>query len=62
MAVPLDVRNVSIQYIVGDIKNIGIQHNREYIGGDMTVGFWDEASKTKAAEILTGKGYILHGI
>ncbi len=45
-----------------NIKNIGIQHNREYIGGDMTVGFWDEASKAKAAEILTGKGYILHGI
>ncbi len=28
MSVPLDVRNVSIQYIVGDIKNIGI---REYV-------------------------------
>ena len=45
-----------------NIKNIGIQHNREYIGGDMTVGFWDGDSKTKAAEILTGKGYSLHGV
>ena len=44
-----------------NIKNIGIQHNREYIGGDMTVGFWDGDSKTRAAEILKGKGYILHG-
>ena len=45
-----------------NIKNIGIQHNREYIGGDMTVGFWDAESKEKAADILKGKGYILHGI
>ncbi len=44
-----------------NIKNIGIQHNREYIGGDMTVGFWDAESKAKAAGILEGKGYILHG-
>ena len=45
-----------------NIKNIGIQHNREYIGGDMSVGFWDSESKEKAADILKGKGYILHGI
>ncbi len=45
-----------------NIKNIGIQHNREYIGGDMSVGFWDKESKERAAEILKGKGYILHGI
>ncbi len=45
-----------------NIKNIGIQHNREYIGGDMTVGFWDAESKTGAAEILKNKGYILHGV
>ncbi|MCR4791470.1 MAG: prephenate dehydrogenase [Lachnospiraceae bacterium] len=45
-----------------NIKNIGIQHNREYIGGDMTVGFWDGESRAKAAEILKNKGYILHGV
>ncbi len=45
-----------------NLKNIGIQHNREYIGGDLTVGFWDPESKEKAAEILKNKGYTLHGI
>ena len=45
-----------------NIKNIGIQHNREYIGGDLSVSFWDSESKDKAADILKSKGYILHGI
>ena len=43
-----------------NIKNIGIQHNREYIGGDLSVSFWDSESKEKAVRILGDKGYSIH--
>ena len=42
------------------IKNIGILHNREYLGGDLRVEFYDEESKEKAAALLTARGYEVH--
>ena len=39
------------------IKNIGIVHNREYEGGILKIEFYEEASVTKASEILKAKGY-----
>lgn len=39
------------------IKNIGITHNRESDDGVLKVEFYEEASMTMAAGILTGEGY-----
>ncbi len=43
------------------IKNIGILHNREYLGGDLSVEFEDEEGLNKAREVLNAKAYTTHG-
>ncbi len=42
------------------IKNIGILHNREYLGGDLRIEFYDSESVTGATSILESKGYTVH--
>jgi prephenate dehydrogenase len=42
------------------IKNIGILHNREYLGGDLRIEFYDEESVTRGKSILESKGYTVH--
>ncbi len=42
------------------IKNIGIVHNRELEGGVLRIEFYEEASVTKAKDILGNKGYTLY--
>lgn len=42
------------------IKNIGIVHNRETENGVLRIEFYEEASITKAAEILGAKGYTVY--
>ncbi|MGN0330530.1 MAG: prephenate dehydrogenase/arogenate dehydrogenase family protein [Kineothrix sp.] len=41
------------------IKNIGIVHNREQAEGALRIEFYEEAAIQKAANILTGRGYII---
>ena len=43
------------------IKNIGILHNRGYLGGDLRVEFYDEDGLNKAREVLNAKAYTTHG-
>ncbi|MCR5801053.1 MAG: prephenate dehydrogenase [Lachnospiraceae bacterium] len=42
------------------IKNIGILHNREYLGGDLRIEFEDGESLGRAESILSAKGYTIH--
>lgn len=43
-----------------NIKNIGIIHNREFEEGVLRIEFYDEASSTKAAELLQKYRYIVY--
>lgn len=43
-----------------NIKNIGIQHNREYQGGDLKIEFWNQEDLDKAESILAAKNYTIH--
>ena len=42
------------------IKNIGITHNREVAEGSLQIEVYEEESITKACDILSSKGYIVH--
>ncbi len=43
-----------------NIKNIGIVHNREFEEGVLRIEFYDEASKSKAADLLQKFRYIVY--
>ena len=42
------------------IKNIGIDHNREYEGGILRIEFYQEEAIERSTKILCEKGYSLH--
>ena len=42
------------------IKNIGINHNREFAEGALRIEFYDEKSIEQAIEIIANQGYKLH--
>ena len=42
------------------IKNIGINHNREFAEGALRIEFYDEKTINRAIEIMTEHGYKLH--
>lgn len=43
-----------------NIKNIGITHNRESEDGVLRIEFYDEADRSRAADILSSKGYHIY--
>lgn len=43
-----------------NIKNIGIQHNREYQYGTLRVEFYSEEDRAEAIDILTTRNYTVH--
>ena len=43
-----------------NIKNIGIVHNREFEEGVLRIEFYDDASSTKAAQLLQKYRYIVY--
>lgn len=42
------------------IKNIGINHNREFAEGALRIEFYDEKATVSAVEVLTSHGYGIH--
>lgn len=42
------------------IKNIGINHNRELAEGALRIEFYDEDTLSRAVDVMTGHGYIIH--
>lgn len=42
------------------IKNIGINHNREFAEGTLRIEVYDAKSHDRAVEVMTGHGYTVH--
>lgn len=43
-----------------NIKNIGINHNREFAEGAMRIEFYDEKAAKEAVQVMTDHGYSVH--